>query len=68
MANPITQRLDQNKQSPIMPQNTNQQMKLSEIYKMIQNSGKTPKDLFYSMCAAKGVDPNVIINQVKSQI
>ena len=43
-------------------------MKLSEIYKMIQNSGKTPKDLFYSMCAAKGVDPNVIINQVKSQI
>jgi len=49
-------------------QETTTGMKISDVYRMVKNSGKTPKDLFYSMCAAKGVDPNVIINQVRSQV
>ena len=67
MANPILERLGQNS-SPMQSTQETTGTKISDIYRMVRNSGKSPKDLFYSMCAAKGVDPNVIINQVRSQV
>lgn len=35
---------------------------LKQTIQMIQQSGKSPKDLFYQMAQQKGVDPNQIIN------
>ena len=35
------------------------------IYSMLQNSNKSPKELFFSMAKEKGVDPNQILNMLK---
>ena len=36
-----------------------------ELVNLLQNSGKSPKDLFYQMAQEKGVDPNEILNMLK---
>lgn len=36
-----------------------------EVIGLIQNSGKTPKELFYQMANEKGVDPNEILNMLR---
>ena len=43
--------------------NTNPQMK--QTMDMINNSNKSPKELFYEMANQKGIDPNSIINALK---
>ena len=35
------------------------------VMNMVQNSGKSPKDLFYEMAKQKGVDPNQILNMLR---
>lgn len=35
------------------------------IYSMLQNSNKTPKELFFNMAKERGIDPNQIINMLK---
>lgn len=35
---------------------------MQNLYMLIQNSNKTPKELFYTMANEKGVDPNSILN------
>ena len=40
----------------------NPQMK--QTLDMINNSGKSPKDLFYEMAKQKGVDPNQILSML----
>lgn len=36
-----------------------------QVMNMIQQSGKSPKDLFYEMAKQKGVNPDDILNQLK---
>lgn len=35
------------------------------IYKMLQNSNKSPKELFYQLASQKGIDPNTILEMLK---
>ena len=35
---------------------------IQKIIDMINESGQTPKDLFFQMARQKGIDPNIIIN------
>ena len=35
---------------------------MQNMYSLIQNSGKSPKELFYSLSKQKGIDPQSIIN------
>lgn len=35
---------------------------MRNLYALIQNSGKSPKELFYSLAKEKGIDPQSIIN------
>lgn len=35
---------------------------IQKIINMINESGQTPKDLFFQMARQKGIDPNIIIN------
>ncbi len=35
---------------------------MQNIYSIIQNSNKSPKELFYQMAQEKGIDPSVILN------
>ena len=37
---------------------------IQQVMQMCQ--GQNPKDIFYSMCKQRGVDPNEIINMLKS--
>lgn len=52
-----------------MNQNGNREQtgttKISDIYEMVKRSGKSPKDFFYAACAARGVNPDTIIEEVK---
>ena len=55
------------------PQGTVQQMmqndpRIQQVLNYINQNGGDAKALFYSMAQQKCVDPNVIINQVKSMI
>lgn len=43
----------------------NQNPQVRQVMNMVQNSGKSPKDLFYEMAKQKGVDPNQIINMLQ---
>lgn len=38
---------------------------IQNIYSIIQNSNKTPKELFYSIAEQRGIDPNIILNMLK---
>lgn len=38
---------------------------LQSTLSMIQNSPKSPEDLFYAMARQKGVDPNTILARLK---
>ena len=38
---------------------------IKQTIQMIQQSGKSPKDLFYQMAQEKGVDPNQILNMLQ---
>ena len=35
---------------------------MQNIYSMIQNSNKSPKELFYYIAQQKGIDPDMILN------
>ena len=35
---------------------------IQNIYSMIQNSNKSPKELFYQIAQEKGIDPSIILN------
>ena len=35
------------------------------MYFMLQNSNKSPKEMFYLMAEKRGIDPNSIINMLK---
>ncbi len=35
---------------------------VQNIYSLIQNSNKTPKELFYLLAEQKGIDPDSILN------
>lgn len=43
----------------------NQNPQIKQVMDMVQNSGKSPKDLFYEMAKQKGVDPNQILNMLR---
>ena len=43
----------------------NQNPQMKQVINLIQNSGKSPKDLFYEMAQQKGIDPNQIINMLQ---
>ena len=38
---------------------------VKQIIQMVQQSGKSPKDLFYMMAEQKGVDPNQILGMLQ---
>jgi len=38
---------------------------VQNIYSMLQNSNRSPKDFFYYMAKQKGVDPDTILNMLK---
>lgn len=38
---------------------------IQNIYSLIQNSNKSPKELFYLLAEQKGIDPNVILSQLQ---
>ena len=38
---------------------------VKEVMNLIQNSGKSPKDLFYQMAQEKGVDPEEILKMLR---
>ena len=40
----------------------NQNPQVKQVMTMIQNSNKSPKDLFYEVAKQKGIDPNQILN------
>lgn len=42
-----------------------QNPKVQQVMSMIQNSGKSPKELFYQMAQQKGVDPEQILNMLR---
>ena len=42
-----------------------QNPQMREVLKMVNQSNKTPKELFYEMAQQKGVDPNEILNLIK---
>ena len=46
----------------MMSQNNPQ---LKQVMNMVQQSGKSPKDLFYEMAKQKGVNPDDILNRLK---
>lgn len=46
-----------------MAAQTNPQLK--QVMDMVQQSGKSPKDLFYEMAKQKGINPDDILNQLK---
>ena len=35
------------------------------IYNILQNSNKSPKELFYQLASQKGIDPNTILQLLK---
>lgn len=35
------------------------------IYSMLQNSNKSPKELFYFLAQEKGIDPNTILSMLQ---
>lgn len=35
------------------------------IYKLLQNSNKSPKELFYELASQKGINPDDILNMLK---
>ena len=39
--------------------------KTQDVYSMLQNSNKSPKQLFYILAQQKGIDPNQILNMLK---
>lgn len=43
----------------------NQNPQMRQMMNTLQNSGKSPKDLFYEMAKQKGIDPNQIINMLQ---
>lgn len=43
----------------------NQNPQMRQVMNLIQNSNKSPKDLFYEMAQQKGIDPNQIINMLQ---
>lgn len=44
----------------------NQNPQIRQVMNLVQNSGKSPKDLFYEMARQKGVDPNQILNTLNT--
>ena len=38
---------------------------IRNIYSLLQNSNKNPKELFYLMAQQKGIDPDQVINLLK---
>lgn len=61
--NPIIQQQSQ-KQPQIQNLPNNEMMeKIKMVYKMVGN--RNPKDVFYSLCKQKGVDPNQILEMLK---
>lgn len=42
-----------------------QNPQLQQVMAMIQNSGKSPKDLFYELARQKGVNPDDILKQLQ---
>lgn len=43
----------------------NQNPQMKQMLEMLQNSNKSPKDLFYEMAQQKGVDPNQILSMLQ---
>lgn len=43
----------------------NQNPQMKQVLEMLQNSNKSPKDLFYEMAQQKGVDPNQILSMLQ---
>jgi hypothetical protein len=42
-------------------------MNLQQIMDFVKMSGKSPKEMFMTMAQQKGVDPEMIINQLKQK-
>lgn len=42
-----------------------QNPQIQNIMNIVQNTGKSPKDLFYQMAQQKGVNPDDILNALK---
>ena len=43
----------------------NQNPQMKQVMTMVQNSGKSPKDLFYELARQKGVNPDEILKQLQ---
>lgn len=42
-----------------------QNPQLQQVMNLVNQSGRSPKDLFLSMAQQKGIDPNQILNMLK---
>ena len=42
-----------------------QSPQMRDVVQLVNNSGKTPKDVFYELARQKGVDPNEILRQLQ---
>lgn len=43
----------------------NQNPQMKEVMQLVNNSGKSPKELFYTMAKQKGVDPEIILRELR---
>ena len=42
-----------------------QNPQIQNVMNLVQNSGKSPKDLFYQMAQQKGINPDDVLNALK---
>ena len=43
----------------------NQNPQMRNVMQLVNNSGKSPKDLFYAMAQQQGVDPELILKELR---
>ena len=65
MLNLIKQMRNAKNPNDLMMAMAKQNPQFNQVMNMVNQSGKTPKELFYEMAQQKGVDPDEIINALK---
>lgn len=43
----------------------NQNPQMRSVMELVNNSGKSPKELFYAMAKQKGIDPEIILRELR---
>lgn len=59
--NSLYQQLNQQQISPSL----NNVRQLKSVMRMVQQSGKSPKEFFYALAKQRGVDPQQILDALK---